>query len=276
VKLVSFDAFRSIGMPNVHYIKPEMALQSKPALEEADWVLFPEYWQVNFLTYGLKRNIFPNSASFHLGHDKVEMTRAMWSVFPEHVPYTLILANTETNREKVLEEMSFPFVAKEVRNSMGRGVYLIESRQQWRAYCEQQEVLYVQEKLDIDRDLRIVYVGDDILCSYWRVAEEGNFKNNVAQGGRIETGEIPASALDFVRNAAEKLGVNHAGFDVAMVGDHPYFLEFNTMFGNQALYEMNVPIQERILEYLQKQMTPHTPRPVVPSGGRAGRRRRVS
>lgn len=271
MKWVSFDAFRCLGMPDVQYIKPEAVFRHKEDLESVDWVLFPEYWQVNFLTYGMKKNIFPNAASYHLGHDKIEMTRAMWSVMPEHMPHTLILANTETNREKVLDELFFPFVAKEARNSMGRGVFLIENRTQWKEYCEAVDVLYVQEKLDIDRDLRIVYVGNDVLCAYWRVAESGSFKNNVAQGGRIEVGDIPEAAIEFVKRAAERLGVNHAGFDVAMVEGHPYFLEFNTMFGNQALHEMNVPIQEAIMSYLEQQSRPR-PKPSSPSGKRRKRR----
>jgi ribosomal protein S6--L-glutamate ligase len=271
MKLVSFDAFRYLGIPHVQYIKPEMVFRYKEELEDADWVLFPEYWQVNFLVYGMKKNIFPNAASYHLGHDKVEMTRAMWSIMPEHMPYTQILANTEINQEKVLDDFVFPFIAKEVRSSMGRGVFLIENRQQWREYCDSNEVLYVQEKLEMDRDLRIVYVGDDVLCAYWRIAEEGNFKNNVSQGATIMAEDIPPEAIAFVKEAAERLGVNHAGFDVAMVNGHPYFLEFNTLFGNQALHQMNVPIQEKIMEYLEKNHVPRspiTPRPILPSGGR--------
>lgn len=88
-------------------------------IREADWVLFPEYWQINSLTYGLRKPIFPNPASYRLGHDKVEMTRALWVLCPQYVPRPVILAATRNCVVEVLDAFDFPFIVKEVRNSMG-------------------------------------------------------------------------------------------------------------------------------------------------------------
>jgi ribosomal protein S6--L-glutamate ligase len=52
---------------------------------------------------------------------------------------------------------------------MGYGVYLIEDKKQFRSYCDTNEILYIQEKLPIVRDMRIVYVGDEVIASYWRI-----------------------------------------------------------------------------------------------------------
>jgi len=79
-------------------------------IRQADIVLFPETWQAPALVYGLKKKIFPSIESLQLGFSKVEMTRALWTVAPEHVPYTEILASTPSNIEKVLETFPFPFV----------------------------------------------------------------------------------------------------------------------------------------------------------------------
>ncbi len=67
--------------------------------------------------------------TLQLGFSKVEMTRELWTVTPQNVPYTEIHANTVRNRESILESFPFPFVAKEVRSSMGHGVYHIQSQQ---------------------------------------------------------------------------------------------------------------------------------------------------
>ncbi len=46
--LVSFNVFRTLGFPpDTTVLKPEHFLRHKPLLQEADWVLFPEYWQIN-------------------------------------------------------------------------------------------------------------------------------------------------------------------------------------------------------------------------------------
>ena len=262
MRLISFDPFRSAGIPNVTYIKPEHIFKESEAIQAADWILFPEYWQVNFLVYGWKKNIFPNINAYHLGHDKVEMTRAIQAVMPEHMPYTLITANGPGVKEQILEEFGFPFVAKEIRNSMGRGVYLIENGDQLKQYLENNDVIYIQEYLPIDRDLRVVYIGNRVVSAYWRIGDN-NFKNNVAQGGRIDYSPVPREVIDVVEQLASKLEINHAGFDVALVNGHPYFFEFNVMFGNQALLQAEVPIAKYIYDYILEN-TPEPPKPIIP------------
>ncbi|AZR74172.1 alpha-L-glutamate ligase [Anoxybacter fermentans] len=266
MRLVSFNPYRSIGVPGVRYIKPEMVFKHREEIAEADWILFPEYWQVNFLVYGLKKRIFPNINTYHLGHDKVEMTRAFWAVCPENTPYTQILASTDANIEQVLDEFTFPFVTKEVRNSMGRGVFLIENKKDFLEYAQKNSILYVQEYLPIDRDLRIVYLGDKVITAYWRIGAEGQFHNNVSRGGSISFDDIPEEAIRLVEKVARKLGINHAGFDVAEVDGHYYFLEFNHMFGNQALLEKKIPVGRLIYEYLQSQSIPprEPDKPLIP------------
>ena len=252
MRLVSLNALRTLKMKDVTYIKNSLYLSHKEAIASADWILFPEYWQVNSLVYGLKKRIFPSPATYHLGHDKVEMTRALMSVASSHMPYTEILANTPSNMAYILDVMDFPFIAKEVRSSMGQGVFLIEDKSDFMTYCNQAEVLYVQEYLEIDRDMRIVYVGDKVIAHYWRVGSEGNFKNNVAQGGEVIYEDVPNAAIDLVERVARELGINHAGFDVASVDGHLYFFEFNVMFGTKGLIDQNVDYMGIISEYLKK------------------------
>ncbi len=253
MRLISFNPYRSMGIPGVQYIKPEMIFRHKSDITEADWILYPEYWQVNSLVYGLKKRIFPNINTYHLGHDKVEMTRAFWAVCPENVPYTQIFPSTEVYIQQVLDEFTFPFVAKEVRNSMGQGVFLIEKKKDFLQYTQDNSVLYVQEYLPIKRDLRIVYLGDKVITAYWRIGIEGQFHNNVSKGGSISFEDIPEGAIKLVERIAAELGINHAGFDVAEVEGHFYFLEFNAMFGNQALLDQNLPVGKIIYEYLLRQ-----------------------
>jgi len=128
---VSFDIFRTLGFPDTTVLKPDQFLRHKELLRDADWVLFPEYWQLNALVHGLKCRVFPSIASYRIGHDKVEMIRAFQAIAPEHTPWTLITANGPQEREQIWQEMALPFVAKLPKSSMGEGVWLIENR----AFC---------------------------------------------------------------------------------------------------------------------------------------------
>lgn len=252
MRLVSFDPYRCLDIPGVSYLKPELIFRHRAEIEAADWVLFPEYWQVNSLVYGLRKRIFPSVASYHLGHDKIEMTRAFWMVCPQHVPHTVILPATPAAIEEIEASFEFPFIAKEPRNSMGRGVHLIEDRRMLRDYAAANDVLYVQEYLPIDRDLRVVCVGGRVISAYWRVGREGSHLNNVAQGGTIDTRDIPQGALTLVETLCRQLGIDHAGFDVAVAGGHYYLFEFNPLFGTQALLQQRIPLGRIILDYLER------------------------
>jgi len=264
MNIISFDPFRSAGIPNVTYIKPELIFAEREAIQHADWILFPEYWQVNFLVYAWKKRIFPSIQSYHLGHNKVEMTRALQAIVPEHVPYTLITANDAMVKDRILEAFTFPFIAKEIRNSMGKGVYLIENKEQLDLYLALNPIVYIQEYLPIDRDLRVVYVGNKVISAYWRIGQ-GSFKNNVAQGGIIDFSPVERSIIDLVEQVAVELGINHAGFDLTVVGDHVYFFEFNVLFGNQALLQTNIPVAKYIHDYMIQIDQPEPPKPFIPN-----------
>jgi ribosomal protein S6--L-glutamate ligase len=250
MRLVSFDALRTLKLPDTTYIKPELFIQQLPLIRSADWVLFPQHWQVNALVYGLRQRIFPSQASYLLGHDKIEMTRAFHAVAPEHVPETLIEPNDAAGAERVWERVTRPFVAKIPRSSMGERVFLIHDRSDWQRYLAQTPVIYAQEHLPIDRDLRIVYVGNRIVGGFWRLQSAHGFHNNVARGGVIDRSPVPKAARDLVLRLARTLGINHAGFDIAMVGRHPYVLEFNRLFGNRGLAGGTDPVADAIMDYL--------------------------
>ncbi|MGM0571272.1 RimK family alpha-L-glutamate ligase [Marinobacter sp.] len=256
--LISFDIFRTLGFPDTTVLKPAQFLNHKPLLQDADWVLFPEYWQLNALVYGLGCRVFPSEASYRIGHDKVEMTRAFQTVASEHTPWTIIEANGPEERERIWNTMPLPFVAKLPKASMGEGVWLIESRKDWLAYCEKTPVLYVQEYLPIDRDVRVVIVGDRVVTAYWRTQADQGFYNNVARGGRIDTGPVPAVVTDLALRLAQVLGIDHAGFDIALVEGYPYVLEFNRLFGNQGLGQGS-ELKDAILGYLCSQSAPEDP-----------------
>ena len=252
MRLISFDTLRTLDISQVINVKPEDWLRRKDEIISADVVLFPDYWQVNALVYAWQRRIFPSISSYHLGHDKIEMTRAFEAACPEHVPFTRILPSTPAALEQVLDEFTFPFVAKVVRSSMGQGVTLIESRAALHRHAEANDVLYIQERLQIHRDVRVVVIGGKAVTAYWREAQHGGFHNNVAQGGRVSFEHVPEGAVRLAERVAVQLGVDHAGFDIAEVDGHFYLFAFNVRFGTEALNARGIRLGPIILEYLHK------------------------
>lgn len=251
MNLVSFDPLRSLGIPATP-LRPE-SFPGDPAtlhaVRGADLVLYPQTWQVNALHYALGKRLFPSVASQHLGASKVEMTRAFQALVPQHVPETAILPADESGARQAVERFGFPFVVKQPRDSMGRGVHLVEDAAALRALLPTLELLYAQELLPIDRDLRIVWVGDAVLTAYWRIGGDG-FRTNISRGASESFDEVPAAALELVASVARSLGVDHAGFDVAMVGGHPYLFELNTLFGNEVLSRAGIDLAAAVRRHL--------------------------
>lgn len=237
MKIITFDVFRTLGLAGVRYIKPERMYDHLDEIQAADWLLFPAYWQVHTLVYGLKARIFPSLASYHLGHNKVEQTRAFMAICPEHVPPTEILGTSRASLDLVEARFGYPFIAKRIKSSMGDGVSLIDCREALEAHIEDEPVLYAQQRLPVDRDLRIVVVGGEVLTAYWRVTPLGGYRANVSQGGRVEHDDIPEAATALALRLARELDIDHAGFDIAMVDGHPYVFEFNRLFGNQGIVD---------------------------------------
>ncbi|SEI44710.1 ribosomal protein S6--L-glutamate ligase [Allopseudospirillum japonicum] len=273
MKLISFDALRTLNFPAHTYIKPELYLAHLEAIQDADWLLFPEYWQLPALHFALGARIFPSYASYALGHSKIEMTRAFSACAPEHLPFTLIKANTDENAELIWQQMPLPFVAKIPKSARGQGVFLIETRADWQAYLAMTPCLYAQEYLPLDRDLRLIVIGHKVVGGYWRIQPEGGFHTNIAQGGQVMAGTLPTAAVDLVERVSAQLDIDHAGFDVAMLGQYPYLLEFNRIFGTQGVQDLYGDFNQHILTYLFKQ-TEHDPSsPNSPNRPRDGRKR---
>jgi ribosomal protein S6--L-glutamate ligase len=252
MKLVSFDALRTLNLPDTTYIKPELFYRELPLIRSVDWVLFPQYWQLNALLFAFGARIFPSHAAYLLGHDKVEMTRVFAAIAPQHIPETLIEANDADGAARAWERMVVPFVAKLPRASQGTGVFLIRARADWLRYLARTPVIYVQEYLPIDRDLRIVVVGRNVIGGYWRLQSAQGFHNNVARGGLVNRSPVPRPARELVLRLARTLGIDHAGFDVAMVVGHPYVLEFNRLFGNSGLQGGADRVSRAMLDYLRR------------------------
>lgn len=250
MQFLSFNMFRTIGIRTEH-AKSDYHFDSLDKIRQADVVLFPEYWQIHSIIYGLKKPIFPSAATYHLGHDKIEMTRIFQTVVPEHTPRTGIYGKNEFTVERVLREFPFPFVAKTVRSSMGQGVKLIKNESDWKTYTETHDTFYVQEYIENDRDLRVVVVGDEVLAAYWRVGGDA-FLNNVAQGGTLDFENVPQEAVDLVLAVARELDIDHAGFDLIIRDGHVYFLEFNVFFGGEGLNQLGIHAPDTIKRYVEK------------------------
>jgi ribosomal protein S6--L-glutamate ligase len=194
------------------------------------------------------RNIFPKNYYPFLGN-KIAQTNLFQLLGVPH-PRTGIYYG-RNNFERICRDFPFPFVCKTpVGSSRGEGVFLIPDPSGLLEYLKEHNPAYIQEYLPIERDLRAVVVTGKVVHAYWRVHREGDFRNNVAQGGAVSFDEIPDPALQFARSVAAVCGFDEVGLDICEYGGEYYILEANMVFGLEGFKQKEMDIYALIAELL--------------------------
>jgi ribosomal protein S6--L-glutamate ligase len=155
------------------------------------------------------------------------------------VPPTLVCQHADAALE-AFTMLGGDVVVKPLFGSEGRGMVRISDPEMaWRTFRtleRTQNVLYVQQFIQHPGwDLRIFVVGREILAAMRRVAH-GDWRTNVAQGGKAEAIAPGPEEMRLALEAVEVLGVLVAGVDLLMGPDGRwYVLEVNAVPGWRAL-----------------------------------------
>ncbi len=136
------------------------------------------------------------------------------------VPKTAICFSVDTALEAI-KNMGFPVVVKPVLGSWGRGIIPIKDIDTARGVLELNEgeygtnqVYYVQEMVDRPpRDIRSIVVGDEVVTSVYRYSAPGEWRTNVAKGGKTEPYKIGPEEEDLFLRAASAVGGGILGVD---------------------------------------------------------------
>lgn len=207
-------------------------------IRKADKIYYPTTFYADLFD-AMGKAIFPSYHTYKCVQDKIMQT-ALFELLELPHPRTRVFYG---NRQKktILDHFKFPFIAKIPRGSaMGRGVFLIQNRNDLDSYLDQTDAAYIQEYLPVDRDMRIVIIGHQIVHAYWRIAATGEFRTNVALGGTISLDPIPDHAQELARLTARACGWDDVGIDICEYKDHLYVLEGNMKYGKEGFRKAGI------------------------------------
>lgn len=200
-------------------------------IRDAGKIYYPTAFYADLFD-ALGKPTFPSYHTYKCVQDKIKQS-ALFQIAGLPHPATRVFYG-KRQRQKIREYFSYPFIAKEPRGSaMGRGVFLIRNDDDLNAYTHDRHVAYVQQYLPIDRDIRVVVVGRQAVHAYWRIAGEGEFRTNVARGGRISMDPVPQAAIDLARRAAQVCGWDDVGMDICCHDGQCTILEANMKYGRE-------------------------------------------
>lgn len=120
--------------------------------------------------------------------------------------------------EKIADYLGFPFVIKQCFGSFGTGVYLAHDMDEAKAALMETAggAAIAQQYIasSFARDIRAYVVGDKVAAAMLRHNESGDFRANVAQGGKADAYTLNEAQAALAVKTAQILGCTFAGVDL--------------------------------------------------------------
>lgn len=219
---------RTIGVrPNFSDYSPEEA----GLIRGADKIYYPTAFYADLFD-AMGKPTFPSYQTYKCAQDKIKQSALFQLVGLPH-PKTRVFYG-KRQQSKIRHYFSFPFIAKAPRGSaLGRGVFLIKNDADLELYTHDRHICYIQQYLPIDRDIRAVVIGGRLAHAYWRIASQGEFRTNVARGGRISLDAIPEGAIRLALAVAQTCRWDDVGLDICCHDNRYLVLEANMKYGRE-------------------------------------------
>ena len=156
-------------------------------------------------------------------------------------------------------ELPFPLVVKECFGSFGAQVYLADNLSELKEIVSKigAKPMLFQEliKESFGRDIRINIVGGEAVAAMTRWSENGDFKANVSNGGRMKEYTPTVAEIQLAKDAAMEIGLDFCGVDILFSKDEPILCEVNSNPHFKSVYDCTgVNVADSIIEYIIKVM----------------------
>jgi gamma-F420-2:alpha-L-glutamate ligase len=170
-----------------------------------------------------------------------------------------MLAKFPVDVDAVERLLGFPLIVKTVSGSQGTGVFLCESRSHFEDLMQLVEStksnvnIIIQEFVASSRgqDLRVFVVGGKAVSCMRRVSTDGSFKANFSRGGKVEPFDLTSEIEWLSSEACRLLGLDIAGVDLLIDGEHFKICEANSSPGFEGLEScQDVSIPEQIYSFI--------------------------
>ncbi len=212
--------------------------QEQELLFSASKIYYPTAFYADLFN-AMGKETFPSYHTYKFAQDKIKQT-ALFQMLGLPHPRTKVFYGPR-QKKCILKEFDFPFIAKIPRGSArGVGVYLIQTAGDLGHYLSRRGPAYIQEYLPINRDMRIIVIGRQIVLGFWRIAGKGNFKTNLSQGGDISFDPLPQKALELALLTAEQCGWDDVGIDIIQSDNNLYVLEGNMKYGTKGFQKADI------------------------------------
>jgi ribosomal protein S6--L-glutamate ligase len=238
---------QSLGVrPNFYdYNASERAL-----IDGAQKIYYPSrFYAELFDTVGKKT--FPSYHTYKYAQDKIKQT-ALFNLTGIQHPRTHVFYG-ERQKSRIMEMFNFPFIAKIARGSaLGQGVFLIRSHSDLMRYYLMPGPAYIQEYLPIERDIRVVVVGQKAVHAYWRIPARGDHRANLGAGAIVDISAVPDQAIDLAVETARRCRWDDVGIDICRYKERYYVLEGNMKYGTLGFQQAGIDYEQLMADLIRQ------------------------
>ncbi len=134
-------------------------------------------------------------------------------------------------------------VLKPLYSTKARGMTLVEATdpdlpEQLADFAADNPMLYIQKKLDLSgRDLGMVFVGGQYLCTYARVGDKDAWNTTIHSGGRYESYDPDPELIELGRKAQDCFDLDFTTVDIALTEEGPVVFEVSAFGGFRGALE---------------------------------------
>jgi len=218
-------------------------------IRKAEKIYYPTTFYAELFD-SIGKKTFPSYHTYKCVQDKIKQT-ALFDLLEISHPKTRVFYG-KRQKKNICNYFEFPFIAKIPRGSaMGRGVFLIQNKDDLNTYLSLTTAAYIQEYLPSDRDIRVVIIGKKVVHAYWRIAGPDEFRSNIALGAKVSLQSVPKKVIDLALHTAKSCHWDDVGIDICFYEGEYYVLEANMKYGKEGFRAAGInyiELMEKMIE----------------------------
>ena len=175
------------------------------------------------------------------------------------IPKTMLLKHP-IDVDFVQKHLGFPVIVKTISGSYGRGVFLAETKKQFKQLLSLAELtkpsynIIIQEfiKDTWGKDLRVLVVNNKVVGCMMRQSKDDDFRANITRGGEGFPYEVNEQIEWLSSESAKALDLDIAGVDLLFSGEGYKICEVNSNPGFEGMETFTKKnIAEEIVQFIK-------------------------
>jgi len=223
------------------------------------------YEKIYFIEHILNKPILPDIKMYFAQGDKIKQWQVL-NYLKVKTPKTYI-SHKKNEVLKILKKIKYPLVIKNPYGYGGYQVIKVDNLKTARSRVEQlfkqrlvdknnlawPPIFYAQEFITTDKDLRVVTLGKQVYCAYWRKNKTRQWKHNLEQGAEIDYRNLPQAALRLCQNLSRQLKFHWMAYDLFITADEQILVnEYSCNFADKGIRQAGLNVRQAQIQYFKK------------------------